>query len=64
MGIAASAHTPVRMAPAAARLSMGLEKSRHAGCLPILAAQKSTMPPVVEPMVIGRQSALPAIARP
>ena len=43
---------------------MGLEESRHAGCLPILAAQKSTMPPVVEPMVIGRQSALPAIARP
>ena len=60
VGMGVSVHTPERIAPAAARLSMGLENSKHAGWRPILVAQKSTMPPVVEPIVCGRHKAHPA----
>ena len=48
-----------RMAPEAASGSMGFENSMQAACLPRAQTVNSTMPPVVEPMVIGRHSALP-----
>ena len=38
---------------------MGFENSIHAGCLPSAQTVNSTMPPVVEPMVMGRHRALP-----
>ena len=49
------------MAPEAARESMGMLKSMQAGCLPREHTVYSTMPPVVEPMVMGRQRALPSM---
>ena len=49
------------MEPAAARESMLLLYSIQAGCRPMAQAQYSTMPPVVEPMVWGRQRAFPSM---
>ena len=54
-----SVHTSPRIAPEAASESMGSENSMQAGCLPWEQTVNSTMPPVVEPMVCGRHSALP-----
>ena len=51
--------TTLCMAPEAASGSMGFENSMQAACLPRAQTVNSTMPPVVEPMVIGRHSALP-----
>ena len=63
-GILLSVQTSPRMAPEAARESMGREKSIQAGCLPWEHTVKSTMPPVVEPMVWGRQRATPTVDLP
>lgn len=49
------------MAPDAASESIVMENSIHAGCFPLESTVYSAMPPVVEPMVCGRHSALPII---
>ena len=50
-GMLASVQLAAKMAPEAARESMGLENSMQAGWRFMAHAQYSTRPPVVEPMV-------------
>ena len=59
-----SSHTAASTEPAAARESMGFENRRQPGCRFMEQAQYKTNPPVVEPMVLGRHRAFPAMGLP
>ena len=59
--IGCSDQLAVKTAPATASVSAFLLKSMQAGPTPITEAQYRTIPPVVDPMVSGRQRIFPGI---